>query len=49
MEPLIRIENLEIRNARPPITFTGFAGTTQTYAANAAATWSTCAAGATCP
>ena len=33
----IRIENLEIRNARPPITFTGFAGTTQTYASNAAA------------
>lgn len=33
----IRIENLEIRNARPPHTFTGFAGTTQTYAANASA------------
>ncbi len=33
----IRIENLEIRNARPPITFTGSAGTTQTYASNAAA------------
>ena len=33
----IRIENLEIRNARPPLTFTGFAGTTQTYGANAAA------------
>ena len=33
----IRIENLEIRNARPPLTFTGFAGTTQTYVANASA------------
>ncbi len=33
----IRIENLEIRNARPPLTFTGFAGTTQTYGINAAA------------
>ncbi len=33
----IVVENLEIRNARPPLAFTGRGGLPQTYAANAAA------------
>ncbi len=35
----VRIENLDVRNARPPLAFTDDAGGTQAYAANAAAIW----------
>ena len=39
MPAYITIENLDVRSARPPYTFTDDAGATQTYASNAAAIW----------